>query len=375
MPHPSRNYPDYTTLDTQGHCKNLEPIWSEAATKLKGFVRVAAVDATVETGLAHKYEVKGYPTIKLFGGNAKAKTKPEDYQGGRTTDAIVSYALDKLHSNVIRIKDGDWDGFAATSPDLPRVVLFSDKKQTTPLMKALSNAYLGRVVLGECRSTDKKSIERFGITAYPTVLTMLPGQAEPSRFSGELNAASLHALLAGLVGDPAAAAAGAEDGAPAQPAEPARVKLPPKKKGAMIALSEAHAANFDALCREHQGVCIIYAAVLGPDVPKCEGALTAEENAMLEATASRFAGDRVQLSWIDARRNEEFVQRAGVSGDAGTLPAVIALKSGASKDKVAVLGAPATPASVAAFIERIMDGSVSFTTLQERLVLKRCSQE
>lgn len=35
-----------------GHCKKLEPEWNEAATKLKGQVKLGKVDATVETGLA-----------------------------------------------------------------------------------------------------------------------------------------------------------------------------------------------------------------------------------------------------------------------------------------------------------------------------------
>lgn len=35
-----------------GHCKKLEPEWNEAASKLKGTVKLGKVDATVETNLA-----------------------------------------------------------------------------------------------------------------------------------------------------------------------------------------------------------------------------------------------------------------------------------------------------------------------------------
>ena len=49
-----------------GHCQALEPHWNEAATKLKGKVRLGKVDATAEASLAQKYNVKGYPTIKVF---------------------------------------------------------------------------------------------------------------------------------------------------------------------------------------------------------------------------------------------------------------------------------------------------------------------
>jgi protein disulfide-isomerase A6 len=40
-----------------GHCKKLEPEWNEAASKLKGTVKLGKVDATVETGLASRFRV------------------------------------------------------------------------------------------------------------------------------------------------------------------------------------------------------------------------------------------------------------------------------------------------------------------------------
>jgi protein disulfide-isomerase A6 len=78
-----------------GHCKRLEPEWSKAATQLKGEVKLAKVDATVEQSLASKYGVNGYPTIKVFPAGPKKENLVEDYQGGREADAIVSWALDK----------------------------------------------------------------------------------------------------------------------------------------------------------------------------------------------------------------------------------------------------------------------------------------
>lgn len=75
-----------------GHCKNLKPSWEEAATSLKGKVKVGAVDCTTHQQTCSKFGVNGYPTIKFFGSN---KRRPEDYQGGRTGDAITEYALQK----------------------------------------------------------------------------------------------------------------------------------------------------------------------------------------------------------------------------------------------------------------------------------------
>lgn len=83
-----------------GHCKNLEPHWAKAATELKGKVKLGALDATVHTAMASRYQVQGYPTIKLFNSGKKTSDSVEDYNGGRTSSDIVSWAMEKLAENV-----------------------------------------------------------------------------------------------------------------------------------------------------------------------------------------------------------------------------------------------------------------------------------
>jgi protein disulfide isomerase family A protein 3 len=73
-----------------GHCKKLAPAWEEAAgTLIKNDppVKLAKVDCTVETKVAGKYGISGYPTIKVF-----RKGTPSDYKGPRDAPGIVSYA-------------------------------------------------------------------------------------------------------------------------------------------------------------------------------------------------------------------------------------------------------------------------------------------
>lgn len=73
-----------------GHCKSLAPEWKKAAGQLGGIAKMVAVDATVHSGLASKYGIKGYPTIKVF--RAGKKDNPEDYNGGRTASDLVTFA-------------------------------------------------------------------------------------------------------------------------------------------------------------------------------------------------------------------------------------------------------------------------------------------
>jgi len=77
-----------------GHCQRLKPIYEEVATELKGKVKVAALDATENQVQANKYGVKGFPTIKVF-----VNGEPEDYNGGRTKEELVQFAMAKLDEN------------------------------------------------------------------------------------------------------------------------------------------------------------------------------------------------------------------------------------------------------------------------------------
>jgi protein disulfide isomerase len=84
-----------------GHCKNLEPQWEEAATKLKDDeelssygAKLAKIDADSQKSTGGKYRVTGFPTIKLF----RSGMFVEDFEGERNVNGILD-ALRK-HSKV-----------------------------------------------------------------------------------------------------------------------------------------------------------------------------------------------------------------------------------------------------------------------------------
>lgn len=78
-----------------GHCKNLKSDWEQAATELKGKVKVGAVDCTAHESLCGEFGVQGFPTLKYFGSNKK---HPEPYNGARDAASIVAFALVKWSS-------------------------------------------------------------------------------------------------------------------------------------------------------------------------------------------------------------------------------------------------------------------------------------
>ncbi|RMX63306.1 hypothetical protein DD238_006598 [Peronospora effusa] len=79
-----------------GHCKALAPEWEQAASDLKGFVKFAALDGTANEVKTNEYGIEGFPTIKVFGPNAKGPADAEDYKGERAASPITEFALASL---------------------------------------------------------------------------------------------------------------------------------------------------------------------------------------------------------------------------------------------------------------------------------------
>uniref|UniRef100_A0AAQ5Y1T1 Protein disulfide-isomerase A6 n=1 Tax=Amphiprion ocellaris TaxID=80972 RepID=A0AAQ5Y1T1_AMPOC len=200
-----------------GHCQSLAPEWKKAATALKGIVKIGAVDADQHKSLGGQYGVRGFPTIKIFGGN---KNKPDEYQGGRTSQAIVDGAMNALRAlvkdrlsgksggsgynkqvgesgggskkDVVELTDDNFDKMVLESDDVWLVEFFAPWcghcKNLEPEWAAaatdVKEQTKGRVRLGAVDATVHQVVSsRYGIRGFPTIKIFKKGE-EPEDYQG-----------------------------------------------------------------------------------------------------------------------------------------------------------------------------------------------
>lgn len=70
-----------------GHCKKMEPTYAQVADALEGEVNVAKVDVTASRELGTRFDIKGFPTLKLI-----SKGKVYTFKGRRSLEEITEFA-------------------------------------------------------------------------------------------------------------------------------------------------------------------------------------------------------------------------------------------------------------------------------------------
>eukprot|EP01117_Protostelium_nocturnum_P020422 TRINITY_DN9175_c0_g1_i1.p1 TRINITY_DN9175_c0_g1~~TRINITY_DN9175_c0_g1_i1.p1 ORF type:complete len:440 (+),score=149.72 TRINITY_DN9175_c0_g1_i1:75-1322(+) len=287
-----------------GHCKNLAPEYERLATKNKGIFKVAAINCDDEKSLCGQYDIKGFPTIKIFpsetvkSGKQSVK-KPSDYNGQRTASAIANAVLSKVPSFVKTVTDQSLDGFIAESGS--KALLFTDKEKTAPLYKSLSIDFKGRIALAEVRSNQKQAVEKYSVTKFPT-LFLVKEDGEKVQYEGEIKHDKLHAFFSKYAKpDTKASASSNEDEEKPAPT--------PKPEFAWKTEDEVKdQETFEKICHDTSKLCTI-ALLDTQDTSKEEHA---EQLALLSKLQEKNK-DLFKLVWIDGPKNWEYAEKLGMA--------------------------------------------------------------
>ncbi|KAI1424444.1 thioredoxin-domain-containing protein [Xylaria sp. FL1777] len=173
-----------------GHCQNLKPAYEKAAKNLDGLAKVAAVNCDEDENkqLCSMMGVQGFPTLKIVRPGKKKGSKPvvEDYQGERSTKAIVNAVVDKITNHVQRVSDKDIDTFLSTKNETAKAILFTEKGTTSALLRSLAIDFLDVISFAQVRDKESKTTQLFGIESYPSLVLLPGGDKDGLLYQGEM---------------------------------------------------------------------------------------------------------------------------------------------------------------------------------------------
>ena len=88
-----------------GHCKTLAPTLDKVANFIQGKMAIGKIDCTKQTKICKRFEVKGYPTLKVYRDGVFM-----DYPGERHADAFITFG-ERLSKNAISLIQNSQEAF------------------------------------------------------------------------------------------------------------------------------------------------------------------------------------------------------------------------------------------------------------------------
>eukprot|EP00803_Ostreobium_quekettii_P001149 evm.model.scf_354.2 EVM.evm.TU.scf_354.2 scf_354:3633-5375(-) len=212
-----------------GHCKALKPAWEDVAKGLKGIVGVGAVDADSHKELAGRHGVKGFPTIMFMHAGTDGKVVKTNYEGGRSAEAIIGWALGQAKkvalkrigakagggsgggaqgpgagegkfysasSGVVTLTSGNFEEEVLTSEALWMVEFFAPWcghcKALKPAWEEAAGELKGKVSMGAVDCTTENSVcEEYGVQGFPTIKFFGARKHSPEAYQGGRDSASI----------------------------------------------------------------------------------------------------------------------------------------------------------------------------------------
>ncbi|GKA06380.1 disulfide isomerase-like protein 5-2 [Tanacetum coccineum] len=164
-----------------GHCKRLSPELDKAAPMLSGLkkpVVIAKIDADKYSRIASKYDIDGFPTLKMFMNGV-----PTDYTGPRKADLLVRYLRKFVAPDVTIIESdsGITEFVEEAGKSFPIFIGFGlDESAISEVaIKFKKNAWFS-----VAKDFSEKTMEMYDFDKAPALLALHPNFNEHNIFYG-----------------------------------------------------------------------------------------------------------------------------------------------------------------------------------------------
>lgn len=145
-----------------------------------GIIKVGAVECEDDEELCEEFSVYSVPTIMIF--QETYNDEGEKYEGKLEWKSIGSFATSKMQNFVSIVTSETYDQFIKNQPSKYKVLLFTERKSTAPIFKALSKQFKEKLVFGEVRKSETELIQKYKVTQFPTILVI----TDPYEHTGDV---------------------------------------------------------------------------------------------------------------------------------------------------------------------------------------------
>jgi hypothetical protein len=260
--------------------------YNKVATDLKGMAKVCAISCTEFSVFCNKQGVKETPSVMIYPPNPVPAFK---YEGKMEQKGIAGKIARFMPDNSQKLTKENVDTFLSADPSKPKVLLFSNKKSSPLMWKALSvdTVFKRTVKFGFVSEEEADIVQRFKVKKFPTVIMQRGSKGETKEtYKGELKFSGLsdwiNPYAESGMGDKMAGAGGGKEET-AEEAKPWLVQEVP----------ELTQKSHNDVCFKGEGLCVIYLT---------DGAASQADIEMLTGLSKKFTSqlsDRgAKMKWM-----------------------------------------------------------------------------
>lgn len=320
--------------------KQLQEMFKELAEKTYGIFKIGAVNCKFDEEICEEFSVHSTPTIVYF---PESSNQEEIYKGIKTTAEIFKFGASKMQSFVRIVNKDNYGDYATSLPTQEKVLLFTARKTTPPLLKALSKHFLGKLSFGEVRQSEKEVIQSFGIVKFPTIFVITDIENHKGvAYDGPLSRDSLQKFL----NQYAYSTKKVE-------------KKPEVKELTYDVYNKARTCNDT----DGKNICVIY--ITHNDT------LKGEENQLLEDLATKYLNDPLKFFYINPDKYKFF----WVSLDKEDNDSKFIIVKGKRKKYSPIKGEDLSFTDVSNLVDNIVSGGGTFKNLIKKFNLSTVNKE
>ena len=160
----------------------------ELNTKFYGVFVVAAVNCDQDEAICDEYRATNTPDIFAF--TSDITHDGMRYTGDKTAAKMAGFAVSHMQHFVSIVTPLNVNEFVQTGAKI-KMLVFSDKKEPSPLVKALSKEFRTSVEVGQVKDEGNEVANRFGVNSLPHVVIVKSKGEEVVHYDGQINVGGL----------------------------------------------------------------------------------------------------------------------------------------------------------------------------------------
>ena len=145
--------------------------------------RITAIDCEQFSSVCSKEGVTKFPTFRVYPAfpapTQDFEETPIDFE------KLKKLAAKFVGNRVVEVNQNNFDTFINDNPGKPKVLLFSDKKGTPLIFKALSSHFDKTLLFGLIRETEAGLISKYKVKTFPAVFLVKDKDAKAQKYEGK----------------------------------------------------------------------------------------------------------------------------------------------------------------------------------------------